>query len=95
MLNFDMIGSSNYVRFVYDGDLSDSDPPPSGAPERSAAIETLFVDYFDGERLASAPTEFSSRSDYGPFIEVGVPAGGLFTGAEGIKTPEEASSARS
>jgi len=23
-------------------------------------------------------------------IEVGIPAGGLFTGAEGIKTPEEA-----
>ncbi|HZY29882.1 MAG TPA: M28 family peptidase, partial [Jiangellaceae bacterium] len=30
------------------------------------------------------------RSDYGPFIEVGIPAGGLFTGAEGIKTAEQA-----
>ena len=90
MLNFDMIGSANYVRFVYDGDLSDSDPPPSGAPEGSAAIESLFVDYFGGQGLESEPTEFSGRSDYGPFIEVGIPAGGLFTGAEGIKTPEEA-----
>ena len=34
-------------------------------------------------------TDFSGRSDYGPFIAVGIPAGGLFTGAEGIKTPEE------
>ena len=35
-------------------------------------------------------TDFSGRSDYGPFIAVGIPSGGLFTGAEGIKTPEEA-----
>jgi Zn-dependent M28 family amino/carboxypeptidase len=40
--------------------------------------------------LASAPTEFSGRSDYGPFIAAGIPAGGLFSGAEGIKTEEEA-----
>ena len=32
-LNFDMIGSPNFVRFVYDGDLSDSAPPPGGAPD--------------------------------------------------------------
>ena len=32
MLNFDMIGSPNFVRFVYDGDLSDSEPPEGGAP---------------------------------------------------------------
>ena len=36
-------------------------------------------------------TDFSGRSDYGPFIAVGIPSGGLFTGAEGIKTAEEAS----
>jgi Zn-dependent M28 family amino/carboxypeptidase len=35
-------------------------------------------------------TDFSGRSDYGPFIAVGIPAGGLFTGAEVVKTPEEA-----
>jgi Zn-dependent M28 family amino/carboxypeptidase len=35
-------------------------------------------------------TDFSGRSDYGPFIAVGIPSGGLFTGAEGIKTTEEA-----
>ena len=31
----------------------------------------------------------SARSDYGPFIAVGIPAGGIFTGAEGIKMHEE------
>ena len=86
-LNFDMVGSPNYVRFVYDGDGSDSKP---AGPPGSDAIEDLFTDYFDGEGLASEPTEFSGRSDYGPFIAKGVPAGGLFSGAEGIKTPAQA-----
>lgn len=88
-LNFDMIGSPNFVRFVYDGDLSDSEPPPSGAPDGSAQIEQLFLRYFSARSLATDPTAFDGRSDYGPFIENGVPAGGLFTGAEEIKTPQQ------
>ena len=84
-----MIGSPNFVRFVYDGDLSDSDPPPSGAPAGSAQIEGLFNRYFDRRGLAYLPTAFDGRSDYGPFIENAVPAGGLFTGAEGIKSAEQ------
>lgn len=86
-LNFDMIGSPNYVRFVYDGDGSDT---PVAGPPGSGEIEGVFTKYFAGQGLASAPTEFSGRSDYGPFIAVGIPAGGLFTGAEGVKTAEEA-----
>ncbi len=86
-LNFDMVGSPNYVRFVYDGDGSDSDP---AGPAGSGQIEDLFTGYFDSQNLASDPTPFSGRSDYGPFIAVGIPAGGLFTGAEGIKTEEQA-----
>jgi len=84
-LNFDMIGSPNYARFVYDGDGSDGDPGPAGSGE----IERIFTDYFDSKGLASEPTAFDGRSDYGPFIEAGIPAGGLFTGAEGVKTPEQ------
>jgi Zn-dependent M28 family amino/carboxypeptidase len=90
MLNFDMVGSPNFVRFVYDGDLSDSEPPEGGAPAASADIERLFLDYFESQGLATEPTAFDGRSDYGPFIAAGIPAGGLFTGAEGIKTPEQA-----
>lgn len=86
-LNFDMVGSPNYVRFVYDGDGSDSEP---AGPPGSAQIERLFNRYFASQGLESDPTPFSGRSDYGPFIEVGIPAGGLFTGAEGIKTEEQA-----
>jgi Zn-dependent M28 family amino/carboxypeptidase len=86
-LNFDMLGSPNYVRFVYDGDGSaGGDAGPAG----SDAIESIFTDYFDAKGLASEPTDFDGRSDYGPFIEAGIPAGGLFSGAEGVKTPEEA-----
>ena len=88
-LNFDMVGSPNFVRFVYDGNLSDSAPPPSGAPEGSAQIEQMFLDYFRSQGLVTDPTAFDGRSDYGPFINNGVPAGGLFTGAEGIKTERQ------
>jgi Zn-dependent M28 family amino/carboxypeptidase len=86
-LNFDMVGSPNYVRFVYDGDGSDTE---ADGPPGSAQIERLFNNYFAGQGLASEPTAFDGRSDYGPFIAVGIPAGGLFTGAEGVKTPEQA-----
>ena len=89
MLNFDMIASPNFARFVYDGDLSDSEPPPGGAPPGSAEIEQLFLDYFEDQGLANEPTAFDGRSDYGPFIAAGIPAGGLFTGAEEIKTPAQ------
>ena len=86
-LNFDMLGSPNYVRFVYDGDGSAFETP---GPPGSAQIEDLFTSYFGDQGLASEPTAFDGRSDYGPFIEAGIPAGGLFSGAEGVKTPEQA-----
>lgn len=86
-LNFDMLGSPNYVRFVYDGDGSaGGDAGPAG----SDTIESIFTDYFDSKSLASEPTAFDGRSDYGPFIDAGIPAGGLFSGAEGVKTAEQA-----
>jgi Zn-dependent M28 family amino/carboxypeptidase len=87
MLNFDMIGSPNYARLVYDGDGSATSP---AGPPGSGFIEDVFVDYFNSQGLASDPTQFSGRSDYGPFIAVGIPAGGLFTGAESPKTAAQA-----
>lgn len=86
-LNFDMVASPNYVRFVYDGDGSDTG---TAGPNGSGHIESVFTDYFASQGLASTPTEFNGRSDYGPFIAEGIPAGGLFTGAEGVKTADEA-----
>jgi len=88
-LNFDMIGSPNHVFFVYDGDDSDGVGAPAG-PAGSAAIESTFENFYASRGVPSKGTDFSGRSDYGPFIASSVPAGGLFTGAEGIKTVDEA-----
>ncbi|GAA4128432.1 M28 family metallopeptidase [Actinomadura keratinilytica] len=88
-LNYDMIGSPNAGYFVYDGDNSDgvgSGPGPAG----SAEIERVIQSYFAGIGVATRGTDFDGRSDYGPFIQVGIPAGGTFTGAEGIKTSAQA-----
>ncbi len=97
-LNFDMVGSPNFVRFVYDGDNSTGEATPAnlaGCEARcmdgSGVIESVFNGYFAHvANLAAAPTPFNGRSDYGPFIAANIPAGGLFTGAEGIKTPAQA-----
>ena len=78
-----MVGSPNFARFVYDGD---GDAFDTEGPTGSDAIEEVFPDYFASEGLAHRPTEFDGRSDYFAFIQAGIPAGGLFTGAEGIKT---------
>jgi len=90
-LNFDMVGSPNHVFFIYDGDNSafPVGPGVAAGPQGSGEIEQLFEDFFASQGLPSKPTPFSGRSDYGPFIAVGIPAGGLFTGAEGIKTAAE------
>jgi Zn-dependent M28 family amino/carboxypeptidase len=85
-LNFDMLGSPNFVRFVYDGDGSDSEP---AGPPGSDLIEQVFINFFDAQDLETDPTPFDGRSDYGPFIAEGIPAGGLFSGAEEIKTDEQ------
>ena len=82
MLNFDMIGSPNFARFVYDGDGTAGPEGPTG----SGFIEDVFVSYFASQGLFNEPTAFDGRSDYGPFIAQGIPAGGLFTGAEVPKT---------
>ncbi|BDD57598.1 Leucyl aminopeptidase yscIV [Monascus purpureus] len=86
-LNFDMIASPNYAYMVYDGD---GDTFNQTGPAGSAEIEHLFQHYFAVRGLKTIATEFDGRSDYAAFIENGIPAGGLFTGAEGIKTEDEA-----
>jgi len=89
-LNFDMIASPNYMFGVYDGDNSGGTAPDGFIPEGSAEIEDVFEAFYDGRGLPYQDSEFSGRSDYGPFIAIGIPAGGLFTGAEGVKTVDEA-----
>jgi len=85
-LNYDMIASPNYIYGIYDGDGSAFNLT---GPPGSAEIEQTFTDFFAGIGENSIETEFSGRSDYAAFLENGVPSGGLFTGAEEIKTAEE------
>lgn len=75
-LNFDMIGSPNAGYFVYDDD---------------PVIEKTFKDYFAGISIPTEiETEGDGRSDHAPFKNVGVPVGGLFTGAGYTKSAAQA-----
>ncbi len=86
-LNYDMIASPNYMLGIYDGDGSSFN---LSGPPGSAQFEKFHEDFFRSKGSPFVSTEFSGRSDYGPFLAVGIPAGGLFTGAEQLKSPEEA-----
>ncbi|MFJ3227988.1 M28 family metallopeptidase [Streptomyces sp. NPDC086783] len=75
-LNFDMIGSPNPGYFVYDDD---------------PAIEKTFKTYFTGIGVPTEiETEGDGRSDHAPFKNAGIPVGGLFSGADYIKTSAQA-----
>lgn len=92
-LNFDMIGSPNAGYFTYDGDQSTA--PGRGeavprVPEGSAGIERTFVGYLKAQGKPARDTSFDGRSDYDAFTAAGVPAGGLFAGAEEKKSAEQA-----
>ena len=91
-LNFDMVASPNYIFMVYDGDQSGW-PAPAGVPipDGSIEIEDFFESYYTWAGEPYDDAQFSGRSDYDAFIRVGIPSGGLFTGAEVPKTAEQAS----
>ena len=86
MLDFDMLASGNYARLVYDGDGSDHG---IAGPNGSGVVEQVFKDLWDAEGLAYETIPFDGRSDYDAFTQVGIPAGGVFAGAEVRKTPEQ------
>ncbi|SDQ99465.1 PA domain-containing protein [Actinopolyspora saharensis] len=88
-LNFDMIGSPNAGYFSYDGDDSDGVGAGPG-PHGSGQIEQDFTAAMKRQGVEIEGTDFNGRSDYGEFIAKGIPAGGLFTGAEGVKTEKQA-----
>ena len=88
MLDYDMLASSNYVRFIYDGDGNAAPGNPVG-PEGSGKVEQVHEDYFRYLGLKTDRVPFDGRSDYDGFIDRGIPAGGVFAGAEVPKTPEQ------
>ncbi|MEW5809575.1 MAG: M28 family metallopeptidase [Actinomycetota bacterium] len=92
-LNFDMLGSPNPGYLTYDGDQSTLPGPQQGVPrvpEGSAGIERTLVGYLDRAGKPAQDTSFDGRSDYDGFTRAGVPAGGLFSGAEEKKSVQQA-----
>ncbi|KAK7711289.1 hypothetical protein SLS64_005311 [Diaporthe eres] len=85
-LNFDMIASPNFKLGIYDGDGSEFG---LSGPAGSDLTEALFEEWFDSIGQNHSASEFNGRSDYGPFLDVGIPSGGLDTGADDIKTEED------
>jgi Zn-dependent M28 family amino/carboxypeptidase len=91
-LNFDMLASPNPGYFTYDGDQSlplDARGQPV-VPEGSAGIERTFVAYLKAAGKTARDTSFDGRSDYDGFTLAGIPSGGLFSGAEGKMSDEQA-----
>ncbi len=91
-LNFDMLASPNPGYFTYDGDQSlplDTRGRPV-VPEGSAGVERTLVTYLKSAGKTAQDTSFDGRSDYDGFTLAGIPAGGLFSGAEVKKSGEQA-----
>ena len=82
MLDYDMLASPNYARFIYDGN---GDEQGFAGPNGSGTIEQVFKSFWDSQGLAYETIPFDGRSDYDAFTVAGIPAGGIFAGAEGIK----------
>ncbi|GAB3135259.1 M28 family metallopeptidase [Tsukamurella serpentis] len=87
-LNFDMLGSPNGGYFTFDGDGSSKLAGGAG-PAGSGVIEQVFRNYFAWRNVPVEASAFDGRSDYGPFKEAGIASGGMDTGADGKKTPEQ------
>ncbi|WP_049578323.1 M20/M25/M40 family metallo-hydrolase [Streptomyces sp. SBT349] len=75
-LNADMVASPNAGYFVYDDD---------------PAIEAVFADWFTAQGVTTeAAAEVRGRSDHVAFDGVGIPVGGVFTGAGRVMTAAQA-----
>lgn len=88
-LNFDMMASRNGGRFVYDGDSSTMDQDLSNPG--SVYLEERFLAYFDERELDTRAVGIVDRADSYWAVILGIPWGGLFSGAEENKSPREVS----
>jgi hypothetical protein len=90
MLDYDMLASANYIRGVYDGDGDDTEDgsADSESPD-SGKVEQVFEDWFKSQGQPVVKGPFDGRSDYVGFTLRGIPSGGIYAGAEGVKTPQQ------
>lgn len=82
-MDYDMMSSPNYAYQIYNATNKDS---PAGSEE----LRDLYVEWYEKHDLNYTFIPFDGRSDYDGFIRAGIPAGGIATGAEGIKSKAEA-----
>ncbi|CAF0964881.1 unnamed protein product [Rotaria sordida] len=87
-LNFDMLGSPNFMFGIYDGRTAENDTTPL-AIVGSYKISEVFRDWFIRQNLPWDFVEFGYGSDYAPFLIQGIPVGGLYSGSSEIKTQEQ------
>ncbi|CAF3049008.1 unnamed protein product [Rotaria sp. Silwood2] len=87
-LNFDMLGSPNFMFGTYDGRTARNDTAPS-AITGSYKISEVFRDSFIRQNLPWDFVEFGYGSDYAPFLIQGIAVGGLYSGSDEIKTQEQ------
>ncbi len=80
-LNFDMLGSPNGGRIIYDD---------AGARTGSTVIRDQFASYFAGIGLGTETEDVGGASDHFAFQRGSVPTGGLFSGATTRMTDAEA-----
>jgi Zn-dependent M28 family amino/carboxypeptidase len=72
-LNADMLASPNGIAGVYDESI---------AADGSAAIRDLIAASITRQGGSPEPMDVSGQSDHFPFIQAGVPTGGVFSGAD-------------
>jgi aminopeptidase S len=88
-LNLDMTASSNGGYFVQGGQgrsSSRSGPPGSGR------VGEVLVDQFTKAGVTAQTVPFDGGSDYEPFIDAGIPSGGVLAGDSDRKSSEQAAS---
>ncbi|MFW6188703.1 MAG: hypothetical protein ACOC84_11995 [Actinomycetota bacterium] len=81
-LNFDMIGSPNYGRSVYDGDASAFDPGDMDVPAGSGVIEAAFHEHFGSVVMGHATSTHDVNGVGEPYRHKGKGAAGHPQGKE-------------
>ncbi len=87
-LNFDMIGSPNFIFYVYGGDGS-AGPKAISNIQASAQMVNVFTDFYAKRRIPYRRFNAQAWSDHQSFADIGIPFAGIFTGAEEIKSQED------
>ncbi|HUG31037.1 MAG TPA: M28 family metallopeptidase [Candidatus Limnocylindria bacterium] len=82
-LNFDMLGSSNGIRTVYDGQATSN-------PAASGVVSDLFIQAIEAQGLGWQPEAVGAVSDQFPLDQLGIAVGGLFSGANEHKSAPQA-----